>query len=150
MTERGMDIYQLQEYLPHDYPFMFIDRVLDIDEENMKLVALKNVTANEPFFPGHFPGHPVMPGVLLLEAMAQASAILFFKTQNKKPGDDAIFYYAGVDNARFKQPVQPGDQLRFTVGLKRQMKSLWKFEAAAHVDGKLCVSADLMLAYKVL
>lgn len=150
MTERGMDIYELQEYLPHDYPFMFIDRVLDIDEETMTLVALKNVTANEPFFPGHFPGHPVMPGVILLEAMAQASAILFFKTQGKKPSEEAIFYYAGVDNARFKQPVQPGDQLRFTVKLSRQMKSLWKFETAAHVDGNLCVSADLMLAYKVL
>lgn len=140
-----MDIYEVLQYLPHRYPFLLIDRVVDF-EPGKSLVAIKNVTINEPFFPGHFPRHPVMPGVLILEALAQATGILAFKSTDTKPDDSSLYYFAGIDNARFKQPVQPGDQLRLEVEVIKSKRGIWKFSAIAKVDDNIVCSADLMCA----
>lgn len=140
-----MDIYEVLEYLPHRYPFLLIDRVLDF-EPGKSLVAIKNVSVNEPFFPGHFPHRPIFPGVLIMEALAQATGILAFKSTNTKPSSNSLYYFAGIDNARFKQPVQPGDQLRLEVEVIKSKRGIWKFKAEAKVDGKLVASADLMCA----
>jgi 3-hydroxyacyl-[acyl-carrier-protein] dehydratase len=139
----NMTIEQVIQYLPHRYPFLLIDRVIEL-ELGKHIVAQKNVTINEPFFPGHFPGHPVMPGVLILEAMAQAAAILSFKTQNKSPEEIGIVYFAGIDGARFKRPVVPGDQLILKVEITRHLKGIWKYAARAEVDGVLAAEAELM------
>jgi len=138
-----MDIHAILEHLPHRYPFLLIDRVLSV-EPGKYLVALKNVTINEPFFPGHYPHHPVMPGVLIIEAMAQAAAILSFNSQGNKPDENTVYYFVGIDGARFKRPVTPGDQLILKVDLLRNARGLWKFKALAEVDGQLAAEAELM------
>jgi 3-hydroxyacyl-[acyl-carrier-protein] dehydratase len=147
MTEPLMDIHQILEHLPHRYPFVLVDRVLEIEPGN-KIKAIKNVSINEPFFPGHFPHHPVMPGVLIVEALAQAAAILSFKTGNFMPSDDSVYYFAGIDKARFKKPVSPGDQLILEVSIDRILKGIWKYNCSASVDGKLVAEADIMCILK--
>jgi 3-hydroxyacyl-[acyl-carrier-protein] dehydratase len=142
-----MDIHQILEHLPHRYPFVLVDRVLSL-EEGKEIVAVKNVTINEPFFPGHFPYHPVMPGVLIVEAMAQAAAILSFKTMNAKPTDDAVYYFAGIDNARFKKPVSPGDQIILKVSIDRILRGIWKYKGTALVDGSVVAEAEMMCILK--
>lgn len=140
-----MDIYEVLEHLPHRYPFLLIDRVVDYTLGE-SLTAIKNVTYNEPFFQGHFPHRPVMPGVLILEALAQATGILAFKTTNSRPTPKSLYYFVGIDNARFKQPVEPGDQLILEVKVLRTMRGVWKFEGLAKVDGKIVTEAVLMCA----
>jgi 3-hydroxyacyl-[acyl-carrier-protein] dehydratase len=139
-----MDINQILQHLPHRYPFLLIDRVLSF-EPAKEIVALKNVSMNEPFFPGHYPHHPVMPGVLIVEAMAQAAAILSFTgTSNGKPDDSKVYLFVGIDNARFKRPVVPGDQLILKVVPTRSMRGVWKFDAVATVNDQVAASAELM------
>ena len=147
MTEPLMDIHQILEHLPHRYPFVLVDRVLEM-EPGKKIKAVKNVSINEPFFPGHFPHHPVMPGVLIVEALAQAAAILSFKTGNFMPSDDSVYYFAGIDKARFKKPVSPGDQLILEVSIDRILKGIWKYNCFASVDGKVVAEADIMCILK--
>ncbi|MGL1833761.1 3-hydroxyacyl-ACP dehydratase FabZ [Rhodocyclaceae bacterium SMB388] len=144
-----MDINEILQYLPHRYPFLLVDRIVEF-EEGKRLLALKNVTINEPFFPGHFPHRPVMPGVLILEAMAQAAAVLSFKTVGHRPDENSIVYFAGIDKARFKRPVGPGDQLMMEVTIARKMRNIWKYEAVARVDGEVAAEAELMCALKTL
>ena len=139
----NMDIHQILEYLPHRYPILLVDRVLEC-EPGKSIHAIKNVTINEPFFNGHFPHHPVMPGVLILEALAQAAAILSFKTMGSKPDDKSVYYFAGIDGARFKKPVTPGDQLNLHVEIIASKRGIWKFKAEARVDGQLATEAELM------
>ncbi|MDQ7075625.1 MAG: 3-hydroxyacyl-ACP dehydratase FabZ [Gammaproteobacteria bacterium] len=138
-----MSIHEVLEYLPHRYPFLLIDRVLDI-ELGSHLTAIKNVTFNEPFFTGHFPNRPVFPGVLMLEAMAQATGILVFKTQEKKPTDKSLYLFVSIDKARFKRQVEPGDQLTIKVKLLKQKRGMWKFATEAWVGDELACSAELM------
>ncbi len=142
------NIREILQLMPHRYPFLLIDRVISF-EPVKTLTALKNVTVNEPYFPGHFPGQPIMPGVLQLEALAQASAILAFKSL-KALGESAkgMFYFAGVDNARFKRMVVPGDQLLLKVDVIKEKRGIWKISAQATVDGELACSADLLAAFK--
>ncbi|NHC05732.1 3-hydroxyacyl-[acyl-carrier-protein] dehydratase [Azonexus fungiphilus] len=144
-----MDIHQILEHLPHRYPFLLVDRVVDL-VPGKAIHAYKNVTINEPFFVGHFPHHPVMPGVLIMEALAQAAGILSFKTMEEKPSPDTVFYFAGIDEARFKRPVMPGDRLDLHVEIERQMRGIWKYSAEARVDGQLAASAKLMCAKRDL
>ena len=149
MPSTGYDIKRVLELLPHRYPFLLIDRVVSM-EVGKRITALKNVTINEPFFNGHFPGQPVMPGVLIVEAMAQAAAILTFETlPNADPTKRRIVYLAGVDNARFKKMVIPGDQLVISVEIERIARSIGKFNARATVDGKLAAEAQLLAALQV-
>jgi 3-hydroxyacyl-[acyl-carrier-protein] dehydratase len=143
----SMDIHEILNYLPHRYPFLLVDRVLSM-ELGKEIVAIKNVSINEPFFPGHFPHHPVMPGVLIIEAMAQAAAILSFKTADTLPSDDTVYYFAGIDNARFKKPVTAGDQLVLKVKIERTMRGLWKYSGQAFVDDVIAAEANLMCALK--
>jgi 3-hydroxyacyl-[acyl-carrier-protein] dehydratase len=145
----GMDINEILRYLPHRYPFLLIDRVLSY-EPGKSIEALKNVTINEPFFVGHFPHHPVMPGVLIIEAMAQAAAILSFVTMGAKANDKSIYYFVGIDNARFKRPVTAGDALRITVNLTRHVRGIWKFSAEARVEDALAAEAELMCTVRDL
>ena len=141
-----LDIYEVLQHLPHRYPFLMIDRVLDC-RLGESLVGIKNVTFNEPYFLGHFPDRPVMPGVLILEALAQATGILAFRTNNSRPDQGSLYYLVGVDNARFKQPVVPGDQLVLRVDvLKANKRGVWKFNGEARVDNKVVASAELMCA----
>ncbi|MBL8505974.1 MAG: 3-hydroxyacyl-ACP dehydratase FabZ [Methylobacillus glycogenes] len=152
MTEQAttsMDIHEILEYLPHRYPFVLVDRVLSM-ELNKEIVAVKNVTINEPFFPGHFPYHPVMPGVLIVEAMAQAAAILSFKTMDTKPNDKSVYYFAGMDNVRFKKPVSPGDQLILKVSIDRILRGIWKYKGQALVDDVVVAEADMMCILKAI
>ncbi len=143
----GLDIQKVLDYLPHRYPFLLIDRVLEyIPGES--LVALKNVTINEPFFQGHFPNRPLMPGVLVIEAMAQACGILSFQTEATRPGMNNVYLFVGIDKARFRRPVQPGDQLIIRVRIARRMHGIWKFTAEASVDQELSCSAELMCTFK--
>ncbi|MBU1214962.1 MAG: 3-hydroxyacyl-ACP dehydratase FabZ [Gammaproteobacteria bacterium] len=142
-----MDIHEVLEHLPHRYPFLLIDRVLDV-VPNERIVALKNVTMNEPFFPGHYPHHPVMPGVLIIEAMAQASALLSFKIMGTKPDENSVYYFVGIDNARFKRPVSPGDQLIFRMELTMNRRGMFKFKGTAEVDGQIAAEAELICAIK--
>ena len=144
-----MDIHQVLEYLPHRYPFLLVDRVLSC-EPGKNIVALKNVTINEPFFGGHFPHHPVMPGVLIIEALAQAAAILTFKTTGGKVDENSVYYFVGIDNARFKKPVTAGDTLRLSVALERTVRGIWKFKAEAHVEDALVAEAELMCTVRSL
>ncbi|HEX6008173.1 MAG TPA: 3-hydroxyacyl-ACP dehydratase FabZ [Burkholderiales bacterium] len=144
-----MDIHQILELLPHRYPFLLVDRVLEC-EPGKRLVAIKNVTINEPFFGGHFPHHPVMPGVLILEALAQAAAILSFKTINMRGDDRSVYYFVGIDKARFKKPVTAGDTLRLEVTLQRYVRGIWKFWTEAHVAGKVVTEAELMCTVRSL
>ncbi len=142
-----MDIHQILKQLPHRYPFLLVDRVLEIDK-GKSIRALKNVTINEPYFEGHFPHRPVMPGVLMLEALAQAAALLAFDALDTSPTDDMVYYFAGIDGARFKQPVEPGDQLILHVELLRMKAGIFKFKARADVDGNIAVEAELTCAMR--
>jgi 3-hydroxyacyl-[acyl-carrier-protein] dehydratase len=142
-----LDIHEILSHLPHRYPFVLIDRVTDL-KLNEEITAIKNVTINEPFFPGHFPYHPVMPGVLIVEAMAQAAAVLSFKTMNVLPSEDSVYYFAGIDNVRFKKPVSPGDQLILNVKIDRVLKGIWKYKAQAKVDDQIVAEAEMMCILK--
>jgi 3-hydroxyacyl-[acyl-carrier-protein] dehydratase len=142
-----LDIHEILNHLPHRYPFVLIDRVIDL-KLNEEITAIKNVTINEPFFPGHFPYHPVMPGVLIVEAMAQAAAVLSFKTMNVLPSEDSVYYFAGIDNVRFKKPVSPGDQLMLNVKIDRVLKGIWKYKAQAKVDDQIVAEAEMMCILK--
>jgi 3-hydroxyacyl-[acyl-carrier-protein] dehydratase len=143
----AMDIKTVLERLPHRYPFLLVDRVIEC-EVNKRILALKNVTINEPFFPGHFPHHPIMPGVMLIEAMAQAAAILAFESSKLRPDDKSVVYFLGIDEARFKSPVVPGDQLVLEARIERHLKGVWKFAAEAHVGERLAATAKLMCALR--
>jgi 3-hydroxyacyl-[acyl-carrier-protein] dehydratase len=138
-----MDILEVLAHLPQRYPMLMIDRIKDI-EPGKRIVALKNVSANEPYFEGHFPGRPIMPGVLILEAMAQAAGILAFRTRNQKPSENVVYYYAGIDGARFKRPVVPGDQLEIEVLIVASKRNLWKFGCTARVDGGVVAEAEIL------
>lgn len=143
----ALDIHQIRNYLPHRYPFLLIDRVLEC-EPGERLVALKNVSVNEPFFQGHFPIRPVMPGVLIMEAMAQATGLLAFQTAPDDVSEDTLYYFAGMDRVRFKRPVEPGDQIIFDVQLDKIKRGVWMFKGVATVDGKVVATGDLMGAMK--
>jgi len=146
MTEPfSMDIHEVMRKLPHRYPFLLVDRVIEC-VPGERLTALKNVTVNEPFFPGHFPHRPVMPGVLMLEALAQATGLLAFATQGVSPKENELYYFVGMDSVRFRKPVEPGDQLILKVELRRRVKNIWKFNGHIEVDGRLAVEAELMCA----
>jgi 3-hydroxyacyl-[acyl-carrier-protein] dehydratase len=138
-----MDIQRILRMLPHRYPFLLVDRVLEI-EKNVSIKALKNVTINEPFFVGHFPARPVMPGVLMLEALAQAAALLSFESMGTEPDENTVVYFVGIDNARFKRPVGPGDQLILEAQIDRAKAGIYKYKTRATVDGFTVVEADLM------
>ncbi|MBU0603081.1 MAG: 3-hydroxyacyl-ACP dehydratase FabZ [Gammaproteobacteria bacterium] len=142
-----MDIHEVLKSLPHRFPFLLVDRVLDV-EANKYIRALKNVSINEPFFPGHFPNHPVMPGVLIVEALAQAAAILSFETLGTTPDKDSVYYLCGIDNTRFKKPVMAGDQLILEVDLIRNMRGIWKYAARAVVDGNVVAETELLCAVR--
>jgi 3-hydroxyacyl-[acyl-carrier-protein] dehydratase len=142
-----MNIKQIMEYLPHRYPFLLVDRIVEC-EPGKRIVALKNVTMNEPFFTGHFPHYAVMPGVLVIEAMAQAAAILSFKSMGIEPDDKSVYYFAGIDTARFKRPVHPGDQLLLEVSAGRVMRGVGRFTGVARVDGQLAAEADMLCVYR--
>jgi 3-hydroxyacyl-[acyl-carrier-protein] dehydratase len=144
-----MDIHKILKQLPHRYPFLLVDRVVSI-EKGKTILALKNVTINEPFFEGHFPHRPVMPGVLMLEALAQAAALLAFDALDSAPDDNSVYYFAGIDGARFKRPVEPGDQLMLQVELLRMKAGIFKFKARATVDGELAVEAELTCAMRTI
>jgi 3-hydroxyacyl-[acyl-carrier-protein] dehydratase len=141
----SMDIVAVLKQLPHRYPFLMVDRVIEC-VPGKTIVALKNVTMNEPFFPGHFPHRPVMPGVMILEALAQAAGILAFKTVGSVPDEDTRFYFVGIDNARFRKPVEPGDQLLLRAEFQRAMRGIWKFRTVAEVNGEEVCAADMMVA----
>lgn len=138
-----MDIHQILKRLPHRYPMLLVDRVREL-EKNVRILTVKNVTINEPFFNGHFPHRPVMPGVLILEAMAQSAALLSFASAELDPGDDTVVYFAGIDSARFKRPVEPGDQLLIEASIDRVKGGIYKYKAQASVDGEVAASAELM------
>jgi 3-hydroxyacyl-[acyl-carrier-protein] dehydratase len=144
-----MDIHQILKQLPHRYPFLLVDRVLTL-EKGKSIQALKNVTINEPFFNGHFPHRPVMPGVLMLEALAQAAALLAFDTLGVTPDDKTVYYFAGIDGARFKRPVEPGDQLILNVTLDRMKAGIFKFKGKVLVDGNLACEAELMCTMRTV
>lgn len=144
-----MDIHEILEHLPHRYPILLVDRVLDV-VPGERIVALKNVSVNEPFFPGHYPHHPVMPGVLIVEALAQAAAILSFKTLGGKPDDKSVYYFVGIDGARFKRPVSPGDQLILEVSIQANKRGLWKFAAQAKVEDQVAAEAELMCTVRTI
>jgi 3-hydroxyacyl-[acyl-carrier-protein] dehydratase len=142
-TTPVMDIHKILKKLPHRYPILLVDRVLEF-EKSQRIKALKNVTINEPFFMGHFPARPVMPGVLMLEALAQTAALLSFESLGEDPGDDTVVYFVGIDGARFKRPVEPGDQLILEAAIDRSKGGIYKYRTRATVDGELAVEADLM------
>lgn len=144
-----MEITEIMRHLPHRYPFLLVDRVLEL-VPNEKVVAIKNVTMNEPHFPGHFPHHPVMPGVLIIEAMAQAAGLLAFRSSGKETTENSVIYFVGIDNARFKRPVVPGDQLRLEAKITKNMRGIWKFEARALVGEQLACEAELMCTLRDL
>lgn len=142
-----MNIHEILKFLPHRYPFLLIDRVVEI-KEGESLTALKNISMNELFFVGHFPENPVMPGVLIVEALAQAAAVLAYKTTGTSPSDGTLFYFAGIDNARFRRVVEPGDQLRLHVKVLRSKKEIWKLEGIAYVGEEVACSAEFLSARK--
>ena len=141
----SLDINAVMRLLPHRYPFLMVDRVIEC-RKGESIRAIKNVTANEPFFPGHFPHRPVMPGVMIIEALAQAAGILAFVTADVVPDDSTRFYFVGIDKARFRTPVEPGDQVVLTAKLERTMRGIWKFSAVAYVGDAEVASAELMVA----
>jgi 3-hydroxyacyl-[acyl-carrier-protein] dehydratase len=141
----SLDINAVMRLLPHRYPFLMVDRVIEC-RKGESIRAIKNVTANEPFFPGHFPHRPVMPGVMIIEALAQAAGILAFVTADVVPDDSTRFYFVGIDKARFRKPVEPGDQVVLTAKLERTMRGIWKFSAVAYVGDAEVASAELMVA----
>jgi 3-hydroxyacyl-[acyl-carrier-protein] dehydratase len=140
-----MDVEEIRKYLPHRYPFLLVDRVVEL-ELGESIVAYKNLTINEPYFDGHFPGKAVFPGVLLVEAMAQAAGILGFKSMNKTPADGSIYYFVGADNLRFKRPCVPGDRVMLRAKILGDRRGIWKFEVSADVDGELSASATILCA----
>lgn len=140
-----MDVQDIAKHLPQRYPFLLVDRVVEM-ELGKSIHAYKNVTINEAFFVGHFPHYPVMPGVLIMEALAQAAGILSFKTAGEMPSETSRFLFAGIDNARFKRQVVPGDQLHLHVEITRRMRSIWKYNAVAKVDDEIAAEAELMCA----
>ena len=142
-----MNIHDILKKLPHRYPFLMVDRVLELDH-GKRIKALKNVTVNEPYFVGHFPRRPVMPGVMMLEALAQTAALLSFDALGAKAEDNTLYYFAGIDSARFKRPVEPGDQVILDVTLDRMKSNIFKFHARASVDGETAVEAGLMCAVR--
>ncbi|MCA3000441.1 MAG: 3-hydroxyacyl-ACP dehydratase FabZ [Rhodocyclaceae bacterium] len=139
-----MDVEEIKTYLPHRYPFLLVDRVLELDLEHKKIRALKNVSVNEPHFPGHFSYYHVMPGVLIIEALAQASAILSFKLMGIKPDDKTVYYFAGIDGARFKRPITPGDTLMLESQVTGEKRGIYKFAVRALVGDQLACEADLL------
>ncbi len=138
-----LDIYQIENILPHRYPFLMVDKVLSYEPLH-SLAAIKNVSINEPFFQGHFPGKPIMPGVLIIEALAQAAALLGSVSQENESEEGTLYYLVGVDNVRFKRPVEPGDQLLLHVNFEKERRNIWKFKATATVDDDFVASADLL------
>jgi 3-hydroxyacyl-[acyl-carrier-protein] dehydratase len=144
-----MEIQEILEYLPHRYPMLLVDRVLEC-EPGKRIRGVKNVTINEQFFQGHFPHHPVMPGVLVIEALAQVSAILSFKTLGNKPDRNSVYYFVGIDDARFKRPVVPGDQLILESAIERHTRGIWKFSVQAKVGETLAAEANLMCTVRAL
>jgi 3-hydroxyacyl-[acyl-carrier-protein] dehydratase len=140
-----MDVIEIRKYLPHRYPFLLVDRVVELNPGD-SIVAYKNLTVNEPYFNGHFPDHPVFPGVLLTEAMAQAAGILGFKTMDKTPEDGSMYYFVGADKLRFKRPCVPGDQVMLRAKIISDRRGIWKFDVSADVDGALCASATILCA----
>ncbi|HHJ14036.1 MAG TPA: 3-hydroxyacyl-ACP dehydratase FabZ [Gammaproteobacteria bacterium] len=144
-----MDIDEIKNTLPHRYPFLLVDRVLEF-EPRRSLVAIKNVTANEPFFQGHFPEKPVMPGVLILEAMAQATGLLAFRSEARGAARDSLYYFVGIDKARFKRPVGPGDQLRLAARVLKVKRGIWVFDTEATVDGEVAATAQMMCTERKL
>ena len=147
INKLSMDIHEILDHLPHRYPFILVDRVISM-ELGKEITAIKNVTINEPYFPGHFSYHPVMPGVLIVEALAQAAALLSFKTMDTKPTEDSVYYFAGIDNARFKKPVNPGDQIVLHVKIDRVLKGIWKYSGTATVDNETVAEANMMCILK--
>jgi 3-hydroxyacyl-[acyl-carrier-protein] dehydratase len=145
----AMDIHAILEHLPHRYPMLLVDRVLEL-VPGERIVALKNVSINEPFFPGHYPHHPVMPGVLVIEAMAQAAALLSFKSMGEKSDEKSVYYFVGIDAARFKRPVVPGDQMMLEVSVKATRRGIWKFSAQAKVEGQVAAEAELMCTERTI
>lgn len=143
MTTPILDIHKILKKLPHRYPMLLVDRVLEF-EPHVRIKAIKNVTINEPFFGGHFPVRPVMPGVLMLEALAQTAALLSFESMGQEPGDDTVVYFVGIDGARFKRPVEPGDQLVLEATIERVRGGIHKYKARASVDGETAVESELM------
>lgn len=143
-----LDILQIQQLLPHRYPFLLVDKVTEC-EPGVRLVGIKNVTFNEPFFQGHFPKQPIMPGVLIMEALAQATALLTSQSDQNIGDKSATYFLAGIDNARFKRQVVPGDQLRLEVTYQKHKRHLWSFDCRAEVDGELAASAQIMCAVAV-
>jgi len=144
-TSSTLDIYEILKHLPHRYPFLMIDRVTEC-KVGERLVGYKNVTYNEPYFQGHFPNKEVMPGVLIIEALAQATGILAFRTNGQVPDENSLYYLVGVDGVRFKRPVIPGDQLKLEVDIIKTKRGVWKFNGMASVDGEMVCSAELMCA----
>ena len=142
-----MDILQVLEHLPQRFPMLMIDRVKEC-EAGKRIVAVKSVSANEPYFQGHFPHRPIMPGVLILEAMAQAAGVLVFRTQGTRPDQNSVYYYVGIDDARFKKPVVPGDQLEIEVTFERQLRGISKFNCAARVAGELVAAATILCSVR--
>ena len=142
-----MDVQEIKEYLPQRYPFLLVDRIVSM-ELGKSIVAYKNVTVNEPFFKGHFPHQPIMPGVLIIEALAQAAGVLGFKSQEKKPKDGYLYYFVGADDVRLRRPVVPGDRLDFSVKLIKEKRGIWKFHGIVSVDGKEACSAEFMCAMR--
>jgi 3-hydroxyacyl-[acyl-carrier-protein] dehydratase len=140
-----MDIYEVLKHIPQRYPLLLIDRVKEC-EPGKRVVALKNVSANEPYFPGHFPGRPIMPGVLILEAMAQAAGVLVFSGSGARNHEETLYYYVGIDNARFKKPVVPGDQLELEVLLERFLRGIGRFNCVARVAGQVVAEATILCA----
>jgi 3-hydroxyacyl-[acyl-carrier-protein] dehydratase len=140
-----MDINEVLAHLPQRFPMMMLDRVKEF-EPFKRIVAVKNVSANEPYFPGHFPQRPIMPGVLILEAMAQAAGVLVFRSRGEKPNPDSLYYYVGIDRARFKKPVVPGDQLELVVNMERQLRGIGRFSCEARVDGEIVAEATILCA----
>ena len=138
-----MNIHALLKQLPHRYPFLLVDKVVEL-ERNARILAVKNVTFNEPFFMGHFPGRPVMPGVLMLEALAQAAGLLAFDAMGQVPDENNIYYFVGIDSARFKRPVEPGDQLLLEASIDRIRGGIWKFKGVARVGDEIACEAELM------
>jgi len=143
MNPPVLDIHKILKKLPHRYPILLVDRVLEFVKDQ-RIKALKNVTINEPFFVGHFPARPVMPGVLMLEALAQTAALLSFESLGEEPGDDTVVYFVGIDGARFKRPVEPGDQLILEAQIDRSKGGIYKYKTRASVNGAIVVEADLM------
>jgi len=144
-----MDINEVLQYLPHRYPFLLIDRVISC-EAGKRIVALKNVTINEQFFVGHFPHHPIMPGVMIIEALAQAAAILSFRTMNHRADDRVLYYFVGIDRARFKRPVLPGDALTLEASLVRRARNIWIFDSTARVGDAVATEAELMCTVRTV